>query len=93
VTNAAREPVAGVPVFLEPYDAERRLRLGELRIARTDVRGQFLFTGLPPGAYRIASTFEFQMPDAATMDAFGSLAVKVEEGVDLPRELLLYVAR
>ncbi len=89
VMNAAREPVAGVPVFLEPYDPERRLRLGELRTTRTDVRGQFQFTGLAPGTYRIASTFEFQMPDAATMEAAGALTIKVEEGVDLSQELLL----
>jgi protocatechuate 3,4-dioxygenase beta subunit len=92
VTNAAREPVAGVPVYLEPYDAEGRRRVGELRMARTDVQGQFRFTGLAPGGYRMLGTFEFQMPDAATMDAAGALVIKAEEGAELAQEVPLYVA-
>ncbi|SPE43070.1 conserved exported hypothetical protein [Candidatus Sulfopaludibacter sp. SbA3] len=93
VANAARDKVSGVPVFLEPYDVEARRRAGELRSTRTDVHGQFQFTGLAPGGYRIVSTFEFQMPDAATMEAAGALVIKVEEGIDLPLELLRYVGR
>ncbi len=91
VTNAAREPVAGAPVYLEPYDAEARRRLGELRMVRTDIQGQFRFAGLAPGAYRLLSSFEFQMPDAATMDAAGALVIKAEEGADRAHDLPQYV--
>ena len=93
VTNAARDQVAGVPVFLEPYDAERRRRTGELRTTRSDVHGQFQFTGLAPGVYRVASTFEFQTPDGAALDAAGATAVQVTEGSDVAQDVLLYVAR
>jgi hypothetical protein len=84
--------VAGVPVYLEPYDAEGRRRVGELRMVRTDVQGQFRFTGLAPGGYRMLSSFEFQMPDASTMDAAGALVIQVEEGADLSQDLPQYVA-
>ncbi|MDR3698673.1 MAG: carboxypeptidase-like regulatory domain-containing protein [Candidatus Sulfopaludibacter sp.] len=92
VTNAARDPVAGVPVYLEPYDAEGRRRAGDLRMVRTDVQGQFRFTGLAPGAYRLLGTFEFQMPDASTMDAAGALVIRAEEGAELAQDVLQYVA-
>jgi hypothetical protein len=90
VANAAGDQVAGVPVFLEPYDAGQRRRLGELRTTRTDIHGQFQFTGLAPGAYRILSTFEFQAPDAAAMGAAGASAIRLEEGATLPLNLSLY---
>ena len=86
VTNASHEPVAGAPVYLEPYDADRQRRAGELRTARTDVHGQFRFTGLAPGAYRLASSFDFPMPEA------GAVLIKVAEGDDIAQELLVYSA-
>jgi protocatechuate 3,4-dioxygenase beta subunit len=92
VSNVARDKAAGAPVFLEAYDVERRRRLGDLRTTRTDVGGQFQFTGLAPGTYRIVSTFEFQNPDAAAMDAAGALAIKVEAGMDLAQDLQLHIA-
>jgi hypothetical protein len=81
----------GAPVFLEAYDPERKRRLGELRTTRTDVRGQFQFTGLAPGTYRLLSTFDFQLPEPFAMDAAAPLSLKVEEGSDLPAQLTLYV--
>lgn len=47
VRDAAREPVAGVPVHL-----------GNLRTVRTDNSGRFEFYGLAPGPYRLLATFE-----------------------------------
>lgn len=93
VTNAAHEKVAGAPVFLEPYDAERRRRIGDLRSTRTDVHGEFQFAGLAPGSYRVASTFEFRTPDAGNLDAAGAATVQVAEGVDTAAEVVLYGAR
>ncbi len=91
VSDEAHRPVQGAPVYLEPFDPESRRRLGEPRTIRTDVQGQFRFTGLAPGAYRILSTFDFQMPDAATMESAGH-SLKLTESADLGQELTLYVA-
>jgi hypothetical protein len=82
VSDARREPVAGAPVYLEPYDAEARLRLGEPRVTRTDIRGTYRFAGLPPGTYRIVSTLGEPAYDDAPM-------VRVEERRETARDLEL----
>ncbi len=91
VTGANRAPVAGAPVYLESYDPETRKRLTDLRQTRTDLQGKYEFYGLPPGNYRILSTFEYQSPEPAAMDAAGAQSVKVEEARDVEMALALYV--
>ena len=93
VRGPGHDTVAGAPVFLEAYDVEARRRLTDVRAARTDMHGQFQFDGLAPGTYRVLSTFEFQMPDAAAMSNAGAKIVNVEEGHDSGVELELYVIR
>ena len=44
---------------------------------RTDTRGQYQFSGLAPGEYRLLATFEYQAPTAAEFD----LAHAVTNGV------------
>jgi hypothetical protein len=91
--NAAHDPVAGVPVFLEAYDADSHRRVSDVRTVRTDTRGQFEFYGLAPGQYRVLSTFEFQMPELSQMDAANARSIRVEEGQDQAVDLDLYVIR
>jgi hypothetical protein len=55
------------------------------------LKGQYEFYGLPPGIYRVASTFEYQSPDLLAMDAAGARMVKVEESRDTVVDLGLYV--
>jgi hypothetical protein len=93
VSNASHDPVAGVPVFLEAYDPESRKRLMDVRVTRTDTQGRYQFYGLAPGAWRMLSSFEFQMPDTAALDAANARIVKAEEASDLPVDLDLYVIR
>ena len=93
VSGLAREPVSGAPVFLEPYDGNGRKRQGELRTVFTDARGQYRFSDLPPGTYRVLSTFEFQSPDAAVMEMAGAKQIAIALGEDLPQDLDLSVIR
>ena len=93
VSGISREPVSGAPVFLEGYDAESRKRVSELRTAFTDSRGAYQFSSLPPGTYRVLSTFEFQSPDAAVMEMAGAKLVTIELGKDTPQDLDLSVIR
>lgn len=93
VTNTSHDPVAGVLVFLEAYDPDSRKRLMDVRVTRTDTRGQYQLYGLAPGSYRMVSSFEFQMPDSAALDAANARIVKAEEGRDLPVDLDLYAIR
>ncbi len=91
--NLSSQSVAGAPVFLEPYDLDPAKRLAPVRMTRSGPQGQFQFTGLAPGQYRLLGTFEYQSPDVAEMDAAHSIVVKIEEAKDLQQDLELYVAR
>jgi hypothetical protein len=85
--------IAGAPVFLEPYDAERRERLAGPRVVRADMHGRYEFTGVAPGSYRILSTYEYQMPDADSMTNASAQGVAVQQGQRLQMDLDLYVIR
>jgi carboxypeptidase family protein len=90
--NYSSQPVPGVPVFLEPVDLEPGKRITTVRMARTDARGQYQFTGLAPGQYRLLGTFEYQSPESADMEAARAFVVKIEENRDLQQDLELFLA-
>ena len=93
VSDASHDPVAGVLVFLEAYDPDSRKRLMDVRVTRTDTQGKYQFYGLAPGAYRMLSSFEFQMPDSAALDVANAHVVKADEGRDVAVDLDQYVIR
>jgi hypothetical protein len=90
--NYASQSVEGVPVFLEPYDLDPAQRIAPVRMTRTDTHGQYRFTGLVPGQYRLLGTFEYQSPDSAELTAARAILVKIEETRDLQQDLDLFVA-
>ena len=91
VSGTGNEPVIGAPVFLEAIDPTLHKRLKELAGARTDARGIYQFTGLPPGTYRLLSTFDFDDPDPETMEAARARTVTLTEGKVEPCDLDFYV--
>lgn len=78
VVKSYGDPVVGAPVDLEAYDPETRTRVTDLRPVRADIHGLYRFQGLAPGIYRVLSTFEYQMPDSASMELAGAQSVRVE---------------
>ena len=93
VVTSGHDPVGGVPVFLEAWDAANRKRLMDLRTVRTDMHGQYQLVGLAPGTYRLFSTFEYLNPESADIDGMSPRTVVVEEGRDQQQDLDLYVIR
>jgi hypothetical protein len=90
--KSGSEIAAGVPVYLEGWDTEAKQRVGELRSAWTDARGQFRFEGLAPGSYRVLATFEYLNPDVETMSVTAQefvVTAHAEKAVDVE----LYVIR
>jgi len=79
VKNSSGDAVAGVPVFLEPYDLDPRKRLADIRTTRSNAQGRYGFGGLAPGVYRLLGTFDYQMPDTSEMEAAHGKTVKLEE--------------
>ena len=91
VVASGGQPAAGAPVFLEAIDPASGLRWGDLRVTRAGVDGQYVFAGLAPGAYRVASTFEYQAPDWAAMTRAGAREVRIEQGGEAAQDPELWV--
>jgi hypothetical protein len=91
VIGLSHENVIGAPVYLEGYDPDLKKRVTSLRTAFTDTRGAYRFGGLTPGEYRVLATFEYQSPDAATMDASGAMLLTIEKGKARTQDLDLFV--
>jgi hypothetical protein len=92
VSGLSREAVAAAPVYLEGYDPEGRRRVTDLFTGIADMQGHYTITGLAPGTYRVLSTFEFQAPDADTMERVGAKVVRIGDGVTV-QDLDLSVLR
>lgn len=93
VVKQAGEPVAGVPVFLEAWDPVNRRRLVELTPARTGLDGVYRFENLPPGTYRIFSSFEYNNPDSAAFDLGLAPSLRVDVNAGVTKDLELFGAR
>jgi hypothetical protein len=89
----AGKVAAGAPVFLEPLDLEWGAGLLTMRTARTDSQGRYRFTGLPPGNYRVVSSFDFGEPNRKDMDAGRAVTIAVKEGAETNQDLELFVVR
>ncbi len=91
VDGPSNTPAQGAPVFLESYDPRERRRLKDVATVRADVRGRYQFFGLPPGTYRVLSSFVYQSPDEAAMDRANPRVVTIEGGRTQVQDLDLYV--
>jgi hypothetical protein len=91
VKNANGDAVTGVPVFIEPYDLDPRKRTEPMRTASTDEKGQYNVGGLAPGVYRLLASFDYQMPEAAQMEAAEAKTVRVDEAAHAVLDLEEFV--
>jgi hypothetical protein len=74
LTDAAGQPATNY--FLVVFPADRKYWANASRRivnARPDVRGQFVFRGLPPGDYRIAATTDLVPRDLSEGNALSQL--------------------
>ncbi len=92
VTASLDHPAGGAPVFLEPVELESGAGLIALRTTRTDLQGRYRFSGLPPGRYRVMSSFDFDRPSAEEMEATRADEVSLKEAGDTNHDLRLFVA-
>ncbi len=91
VKNAGGDAVAGVPVFVEPFDLDPRSRLDPIRTVSTDEKGKYSISGLAPGVYRLLASFDYQMAEPAQMEAAEAPKIKVEEGARATMDLQEFV--
>jgi Carboxypeptidase regulatory-like domain len=89
--KSSGQAVVGAPVFLEPSDIEPARRLSETFVTRTDIQGQYRFTGLAPGNYRLLASFEYSSADSTIMSIARATPIIIESGGDSQQDLDLYV--
>jgi hypothetical protein len=92
VTASLDQPAGGAPVFLEPVELEAGAGLIAVRTTRTDLQGRYRFSGLPPGRYRVMSSFDFERPSTEEMEAARADEVSLKEAGDTGHDLRLFVA-
>ena len=60
VKTSDGQPAPGAPVYLRAWAPDLNARAGGIRQVRADAKGQFGFTGLPPGSYEVVASFELE---------------------------------
>ena len=91
VTSDAKE-VAGAPVFLWPIADNARRSLHGYVQALSDAGGQYHFDSLPPGEYRILSTFDLSEVDEQALDEAQAASVHVNASQTANQDLTLWTA-
>lgn len=87
--SSASKLIVGAPVFLQlvnPNAPETALQTWRVR---ADAQGRFIFTSLPPGTYRLVSSYAFDDDDAYARDRSVTIAVKEGETAEQALDLLL----
>ena len=88
VIGPGHVPAAGAPVYLEALDPNARRRVKDLQITHADGRGQYNFTDLAPGSYRLLSSFDFEATDGP-IEVRGMKTLRVEEAHEVVQDLEL----
>ena len=84
--------VAGAPVFLWPLADKARRSLRGWKQVLTDADGHYKFDGLPPGDYRLLSTFDISEVDEEVLDEAQAVTVKVEVSQKSSLDLAVWAA-
>ncbi len=84
--------VPGAPVFLWPVGDQARKSLRGWKQMLTDADGNFKFDSLPPGDYRLLSTFDITELDEDVLDEAQAPTVKVDASQKSTLELAVWVA-
>ena len=82
-------PAFGAPVYLHALDPELGSRMGGVRSARSDAKGEFVFPGLPPGRYEVVSSFAAPDTDEEDWAPGRGRTVELKEGEEGEIELIL----
>ena len=80
VTGQDDRPAIGSMVFLRAADAGVERRLFRGGFTRTGQDGTFVLTGLPPGRYLVAASFDIQSADDIDWSDLSVKQVDLEEG-------------
>jgi len=85
------KPVPGAPVFLWPVNEGWRRSLKGYQSTIADTDGRYRFTGLPPGDYRVFSTYDFTEIDEVSVEEAGAITVHASESQRTEANLTLWL--
>lgn len=86
--TASSMPVTGAPVFLQllnPLTPELVLQSWEVR---ADAQGHYVFNSLPPGNYRLMSSYELDYDEPVARERSAALRLTEGQSAEQPLELL-----
>ncbi|HEY4088678.1 MAG TPA: carboxypeptidase-like regulatory domain-containing protein [Bryobacteraceae bacterium] len=86
--TASSMPVTGAPVFLQllnPHTPEPALQSWDVR---ADPQGHYVFNSLPPGDYRLMSSYELDYDEPVAREKSATLRLTEGQSVEQPLELL-----
>ncbi len=86
VVFSVNNPAPEVPVFLETLETNPD-EPPQVRTTRTDQNGGYRFAGLPPGRYRVVSSYNVDPTSRASMEAALPHHVSLKEGADEAQDL------
>jgi len=89
VVTTGSKPVVGAPVYLEMFDERLpnpRVRMLEMR---SDAQGNYRFSGLAPGTYRVLSSFDFDPEDRFLLGKATVLTLRETDNATQALELML----
>jgi len=87
-SDSSSMPVTGAPVFLEllnPLTPELALQSWEVR---ADAQGHYVFSSLPPGDYRLMSSYELDYDEPVAREKSRALHLSEGQSAEQPLELL-----
>ncbi len=86
VVFSANNPAPEVPVFLETIDIDPEAP-PQVRTTRTDQNGNYRFTALPPGRYRVVSSYDADPTSRASLEAAHPHYISLREAADESQDL------
>jgi protocatechuate 3,4-dioxygenase beta subunit len=90
VVFSLNNPAPEVPVFLETLDLDPN-EPPQVRTTRTDQNGNYRFTALPPGRYRVVSSYDADPTNRASIEAAHPQTVSLRELADESQDLEIVI--
>jgi hypothetical protein len=90
VVFSTNNPAPGVPVFLETLDTNPE-EPPQVRTTRADQNGIYRFAGLPPGRYRVVSSYDADPTSRISIEAAHPHNVSLKENADESQDLEILI--
>jgi hypothetical protein len=88
LVTSASQPIIGAPVFLQLVNPDAPELALQSWTARADAQGNFAFTGLAPGAYRLMSSYDVDFDDPLARSKAAMLTLHEGDTVTQPLEMI-----